>query len=203
MSDAFELRCPVSDDLAFIRDLVRFLGEHSGLCGERLEDLVLAVNEAVTNVLDHGGKAGIITVRRTDDGVTVEIRDLADRLSHDHLAGAHVDPTASGGFGLWVIQHLCDRAVVERTEMGSLLRLDVLRRPAAVPRPDRHFRHDDHDGHDDHGGHDGRDRQPVGGLTVGSPRPGSCQGAGWAASIMILEWAGLYRSISPRKIITR
>lgn len=39
-------------DPPFIRDQVREHAQRAGLTGERLDDLVLAVNEAVTNVLD-------------------------------------------------------------------------------------------------------------------------------------------------------
>ncbi|MFI9593979.1 ATP-binding protein [Nonomuraea sp. NPDC052265] len=127
-----ELRCPISADLAFIRDLVRVHGHHGGLSGERLEDLVLAVNEAVTNVLDHGGSAGLVTATRDAIGVCVEILDTAGRLTPDHLDAAGVDPTASHGFGLWVIRQLCDSVAVERTVVGSRLRLRMLV-PSEIP----------------------------------------------------------------------
>ncbi|MFD0474393.1 ATP-binding protein [Nonomuraea thailandensis] len=51
------LRYPISTDLGRLRDLVSAYAVAGGLRGERLMDLVLAVNEAVTNVLDHGGAA--------------------------------------------------------------------------------------------------------------------------------------------------
>ncbi|NUT37327.1 MAG: ATP-binding protein [Hamadaea sp.] len=133
MTLAFEVQCPISTDLALLRDVIRVHGRHSGLSGDRLEDLVVAVNEAVTNVLDHGGKAGTVTARGTGDGVIVEILDVAGGLTHDHLAAAHVDPAGTRGFGLWVIQHLCNEVVLEQTGLGSLLTLDLRRhRRAAV-----------------------------------------------------------------------
>ncbi|WP_165970055.1 ATP-binding protein [Nonomuraea terrae] len=135
MSMEFELRCPVSADLGFIRDLVRLHARHSGLRGERLDDLVLAVNEAVTNVLDHGGKAGTVTAVRTGRGVRVEVMDVAGRLTGDHLGSATIDPAGSHGFGLWVIRHLCDEVVVEQTAAGSRLTLHVHRGMSPRYRP--------------------------------------------------------------------
>ncbi|TMR99823.1 ATP-binding protein [Nonomuraea basaltis] len=132
MSVESELRCPISDDLAFIRELVRVHGRRNGLRGERLEDLVLAVNEAVTNVLEHGGAAGTVTARGDRTGITVEVLDVAGRLTWRHLTAAEIDPTGSRGFGLWVIQHLCDDVGLEQTEAGSLLTLRVHRRPATA-----------------------------------------------------------------------
>ncbi|MDP4504092.1 ATP-binding protein [Nonomuraea turcica] len=146
MSVQFELRCPVSDDLGFIRDLVRVSGRHAGLTGERLDHLVLAVNEAVTNVLDHGGAVGLVTARGTHEGITVEILDIAGRLSAGHLATARIDPTGAHGFGLWVIQHLCDGVGLEQTGLGSLLSLHLRRNPTTGVRSL---------------GHSGRERQPA------------------------------------------
>ncbi|WP_346111288.1 ATP-binding protein [Nonomuraea maheshkhaliensis] len=133
MIDEFELRCPITADLALIRDLVGMHARHCGLPGHRLEDLVLAVNEAVTNVLDHGGGAGTVTARQAGDRIAVEVLDRAGGLTHDHLARATVDPTATQGYGLWVIQHLCDEVTLRQTDRGSLLTLFVRHR-APAPR---------------------------------------------------------------------
>ncbi|MEV5890355.1 ATP-binding protein [Nonomuraea fuscirosea] len=134
MIDEFELRCPITADLALIRDLVGMHARHCGLPGHRLEDLVLAVNEAVTNVLDHGGGAGTVTARQAGDLIMVEVLDLAGGLTPDHLACAAVDPTATQGYGLWVIQHLCDEVTLRQTERGSLLTLFVRHRAPAPGR---------------------------------------------------------------------
>ncbi|MEV4575869.1 ATP-binding protein [Nonomuraea jabiensis] len=128
----FELHCPISPDLGYIRDLVRVHGEHHGLDDEQLDGLVLAVNEAVTNVFDHGGQAGLITTRGHDDGVIVEILDVGGRLTPEHLAAATVDATGSRGFGLWVIQRLCDEVTLEDNGSGSLLTLFFRGRRATV-----------------------------------------------------------------------
>ncbi|MGW0801590.1 ATP-binding protein [Nonomuraea sp. NPDC002799] len=125
MSVEFELRCPISADLGFIRDLVRIHGHHCGLRGQRLDDLILAVNEAVANVLDHGGTAGQVTARGTGDAITVEILDIAGRLTGDHLAAAALDPISLRGVGLWVIRGLCDAVCLERTGLGSRLSLHM------------------------------------------------------------------------------
>ncbi|WP_052422481.1 ATP-binding protein [Nonomuraea candida] len=127
-----ELRCPITADLGLVRSLLRIHAGHGELPLRRLEDLVLAVNEAVTNVLDHGGGAGTVTARTTGERIVVEILDVAGGLTHEHLAAAELDPTASHGYGLWMIQHLCDEVTLEQTAAGSLLTLAVHRHPAAA-----------------------------------------------------------------------
>ncbi|MEU6712199.1 ATP-binding protein [Nonomuraea sp. NPDC046802] len=134
MSEDFHRCCPISADLALVRELVDTCGRRVGLSGRRLADLVLAVNEAVTNVLDHGGAGGRLVVRGAGDTIDVEVLDTAGGLTRDHLAGATLDPTASHGFGLWLVQHLCDAICLEQTDAGSRLTLHMHRRPAtAVP----------------------------------------------------------------------
>ncbi|SDL76156.1 Anti-sigma regulatory factor (Ser/Thr protein kinase) [Nonomuraea jiangxiensis] len=113
--------------------MVRSHARHGGLKGERLEDLVIAVNEAVTNVLDHGGGDGTVTVRVCPGVVTVEVTDVAGVLSADHLRSAQVDPTASHGFGLWVIQRLCDKVRLDQTGHGSRLSLSMCVSSAVHP----------------------------------------------------------------------
>ncbi|HEX4816409.1 MAG TPA: ATP-binding protein [Nonomuraea sp.] len=132
MTGEFELRCPISPDLGYIRDLVRIHGRHHGLSGDRLEDLALAVNEAVINVLDHGGQAGLVTARGHEHGVSVEVLDVGGRLSDAHLADVPVDPRGGQGFGLWVIRHLCDEVTLEQTGLGSVLGLHFHGDSAAV-----------------------------------------------------------------------
>ncbi|WP_188193731.1 ATP-binding protein [Nonomuraea sp. SYSU D8015] len=130
MSVAYELHCPIRANLDFIRDLIRVCGRYGGLTGQRLEDLVLAVNEAVANVLVHGGKAGLVTARSTPDELAVEVLDSGGRLRHHHLAAAELDPERPHGFGLWLIQHLCDHVALQQTGLGSLLSLHMRLHPA-------------------------------------------------------------------------
>ncbi|SDL75720.1 Histidine kinase-like ATPase domain-containing protein [Nonomuraea jiangxiensis] len=82
---------------------------------------MLAANEAISNVLEHGGAGGTLTVRCVSTGVTVEVADAAGLLTPAHLAGAKLDLTGSRGFGLWIIQHLCDEVGLEQAAGGSVL----------------------------------------------------------------------------------
>jgi anti-sigma regulatory factor (Ser/Thr protein kinase) len=133
MSGQFELRCPVTYDLGLIRGLVRLFAQHAGLSGGRLENLTLAVNEAVTNVLDHAGAAGTVTATSDDNGVTVEVVDLAGTLLPEHLTTAHVDPTSSHGFGLWVIRCVCDEVTLDHPDGRTRLRMSMRYKPPVPP----------------------------------------------------------------------
>ncbi|MGR6919459.1 hypothetical protein ACU635_34930 [[Actinomadura] parvosata] len=110
---------------------------------------MLVVNGAVAGVLEHGDGMGMLTARRTAEGIVVEILDVAGRLTHDHLAGAdHLDLTSPRGVGLGSIKRLCDEIRLERTSLGSLLTLQVRRRPDLAGLPRQRFTH--HDGRHAH-----------------------------------------------------
>ncbi|WP_049566285.1 ATP-binding protein [Nonomuraea sp. SBT364] len=124
MSVGSRLHCAISYDLGGIRERVRGYARRAGLDGDRLNDLVLAVNEAVTNVLDHGGGAGVVTAAREGSGIIVEIVDTAGVLAPRHLSAARSGiPTRSRGIGLWLIQRLCDGVTLDHPQGRSRLRL--------------------------------------------------------------------------------
>ncbi|GAA2214232.1 hypothetical protein GCM10009850_096970 [Nonomuraea monospora] len=119
------LRHPIDADLARLRALVSTQASAAGLRGERLVDLVLAANEAITNVLDHGGGTGTLTIRTRPGAITVQVEDAAGHLTRDHLARARIGPAASRGYGLWLIQRLCDQVELHHAGGGSLLSLTM------------------------------------------------------------------------------
>ncbi|WP_157244949.1 ATP-binding protein [Nonomuraea typhae] len=124
---------PVSDDLAGIRQLVDTYAHRAGLISRKREDLQLAVNEAVTNVLDHAGGRGQVRLHMDDEHLTVDIYDEAGLLAPGafpaqlpEIAGRAREP---GGFGvgLWLMRRLCDEATITQMPGWSRVRLRMRR----------------------------------------------------------------------------
>jgi serine/threonine-protein kinase RsbW len=92
---------------------------------EEAASVVLAVNEAVANAIEHGGRgpADVLVDATMDDGaLTIEIRDQGrwqDRPSEPDR-----------GRGLLLMQALMDEVEVERSSRGTLVRM---RRGSAAP----------------------------------------------------------------------
>ena len=68
------------DDLHHVRVLVERACAAVGMAGERIYRLVFAVNEIAINAVKHAGGWGVLTVRQSRHGVSVEVSDRGPGL---------------------------------------------------------------------------------------------------------------------------
>lgn len=110
--------------LGALRRSIREFGGSSGLCAERVDDLVYAVNEAVTNSICHGEGQARLAMWTEAGYVVCEVRDRG-RI-RDPLAGRVApEPGQSSGRGLWLVNHLCDLVQLRSSEVGTVVRMYV------------------------------------------------------------------------------
>jgi anti-sigma regulatory factor (Ser/Thr protein kinase) len=110
-------------DTARLRRTVLQRAADTGLAEERGFDMALAVTEAMTNSLRHGGGSGVLRIWEHGDGLTCEVRDRGHIT--DPMAGRRLPPpTDPGGRGLWLVHQLSDLVQVRSTEQdGSTVRI--------------------------------------------------------------------------------
>ena len=108
-----------------LRQLVAWAARRVGLTKERGQALEVAVNEAVSNVIRHGGGSGHLELIKDDD------RALVARIS-DNGPGMTIHPPAAlppaeqhHGRGLYLIQHLCDRVEYRTGPDGNTVLLEM------------------------------------------------------------------------------
>jgi anti-sigma regulatory factor (Ser/Thr protein kinase) len=107
-----------------LRGVVADLAAQVGLGAERAGDLVLAVNEIITNSVRHGGGAGTLRAWVDGDAVVCEVND--DGYLNDPLVGRRRPrPDAMGGRGLWLANQLCDLVQVRNGVEGCVVRVRV------------------------------------------------------------------------------
>ena len=107
-----------------VRVFVTAQASARGVSRGRIRDLVLAVNEAVTNSIRYGGGSGLLWAWSQDGKMLCEVRDqgLIDRP----LAGrVKPDPAQPSGYGLWLANQLCDLVQVRTSTSGSSIRLHM------------------------------------------------------------------------------
>jgi anti-sigma regulatory factor (Ser/Thr protein kinase) len=106
------------------RTFVRTGGRECGLVEDRVEDLVLAANEIVTNSLRYGGGTARLAMWFEDDAVVCDVRDRG--FLEDPLLGRFAPPAgASSGRGLWLANNLCDLVQLRSSRAGTVVRLHV------------------------------------------------------------------------------
>jgi anti-sigma regulatory factor (Ser/Thr protein kinase) len=113
-------------DMATLPTVRKFVRRHAAaLETERLEGLLLAVTEAATNSVRHGGGSGVLRVWREGATLVCEVGDAG--VIGDPLAGRRRPPTdqLTGGWGLWIANALCDLVQLRTSSGGTLVRLHV------------------------------------------------------------------------------
>lgn len=108
--------------LQAVRPAVLSRAAAAGVPAPRSADLALAVTEAATNSLRHGGRRGGLRVWEQDGALVCEVRD-AGRIE-DPLVGRRAPSLeADGGRGLWLVNHLSDLVQVRSSERGVAVRV--------------------------------------------------------------------------------
>jgi anti-sigma regulatory factor (Ser/Thr protein kinase) len=107
-----------------LRHAVASCAGASGLCGDRLDDFVVAVNELLTNAVRHGGGHGRLTLWRDGTSVVCEVSDVGVGLGD-----TRTDPEnrprldTPGGWGLWLAAELTDRMDISSDRNGTSVRI--------------------------------------------------------------------------------
>lgn len=118
--------------LGAIRSLVAQHGARAGLPDISREDLVLAVNELVTNSVQYGGGGGTLRIWRDEpDALVCEVRDHG--FIRDPLVGRLPPPVDQyGGRGLWLVNQLCDLAQIRSGPSGTVVRVRMRLEPTVA-----------------------------------------------------------------------
>ncbi len=116
------------DSLKQVRDFVEESTRHSGLNPERTGELLLAVDEAVTNIIMHGCPHGGCSIelewQQEAGACIIRIRDDAPLfdptlMQAPDLDRSPLDETSSpGGFGVYLFKHLVDQTSYRATPDG-------------------------------------------------------------------------------------
>lgn len=122
---ADSLGCASPADLARARRLVRRRGAGAGLDEEVVADLVLAVNEVLTNALVHGGPPVLLHLYPAGDTWVCHVQD-GGRVALDPLTGT-TSPAAlsEDGYGLWLARQLCADVDISTHASGTHVRLHM------------------------------------------------------------------------------
>jgi anti-sigma regulatory factor (Ser/Thr protein kinase) len=112
------------DHLAGSRQVVARHAADAGLSSLRAYDLVLAVNEILTNSIRHGGGGGTLRIWREGGRLVCEVEDRG-RIRDPLVDRRRPDPEQSSGRGLWMANQLCDLVQLRSPATGTVVRLHM------------------------------------------------------------------------------
>lgn len=109
----------------------------AGLGTDAIDDLGLALTEALANVIEHAycgaGDADIVVGTGSDDGaVTVHVRDWGRRFDRAAYAPRALDDPGEGGYGVFLIDQLMDAVTREPLPDGGTLLTLVKRKSGST-----------------------------------------------------------------------
>jgi anti-sigma regulatory factor (Ser/Thr protein kinase) len=111
--------------LCAVRKLVAKHASAAGLAPERVDQLVLAVMEAISNVVRHGGGQGTVRVALREGVLICDVLDTGNGFS-ECLRG-YIPPScdALSGRGLWIIRQVCDSVGFFASPGKSVVRMEM------------------------------------------------------------------------------
>jgi anti-sigma regulatory factor (Ser/Thr protein kinase) len=114
------------ESLVAARHRVSHLAAAAGFSRAKTSDLVLAVNEVLTNSVRHGGGRGLLRIWQEDGSLVCEIAD-AGRIEDPLVDRRRPLADQSGGRGLWMANQLCDLMQLRSFPDGSAVRVRMRR----------------------------------------------------------------------------
>jgi anti-sigma regulatory factor (Ser/Thr protein kinase) len=118
------------DTLGLLRDRISAAVQRRGLRAEQVYEFVLAVHEAATNAVVHGGGDGQVLLWLAGKDLYAEISDHGTGFDEDRGVPARPRPEAYGGRGLWLIRQVCAGLEIDTGATGTRL---LLRYPLDSP----------------------------------------------------------------------
>jgi anti-sigma regulatory factor (Ser/Thr protein kinase) len=94
----------------------------AGLMRDRVDDFELAVNELLTNSIEHGGGHGALRVWLDDGHLVAEVRD-SGHLDDPMVGRRPPAPGQPRGRGLFLVNHLADLVRIYSGSWGTAIRI--------------------------------------------------------------------------------
>jgi anti-sigma regulatory factor (Ser/Thr protein kinase) len=108
-----------------LRRLVAWAAQRVGLDHERGQHLALAVTEAASNAVKHGGGHGLLELIRDDNRALIaEISDDGPGMATKR-PGQLPPAEQTDGRGLFLVEHLCDRVQYRTDRSGTTVHLEM------------------------------------------------------------------------------
>lgn len=117
-------------ELPGVRQTLRGWLTERGWTDDTVEQIVLAVDEALANVIRHGyggpcDKRILLAVHALEDpargpGIEISLRDFGQQIDPQKICGRDLDDVRPGGLGVHIIRTVMDEAEYSRARGGGM-----------------------------------------------------------------------------------
>jgi anti-sigma regulatory factor (Ser/Thr protein kinase) len=112
-----------------VKDAIAQVGCNTDL----VDNLVLAVNEACMNVIQHaykGTRAGeiILEIHNNEDSIVIRVEDHANPIDLDSVKPRNLDELRPGGLGTHFIREIMDECYMGHLEAGAGNYLEMIKK---------------------------------------------------------------------------
>jgi len=127
--------CSRASNLRLLRSVMRDAADLAGLDAAQTDDMVLAVNEACMNIIQHAygmdpdGRIDV-SLLREGGALVIRIRDYADTVDVGQVRSRDLDDIRPGGLGVHLINSLMDECgfVEPPSDGGNLFQMKIFAR---------------------------------------------------------------------------
>ena len=124
--------CSRASRLRLLRSVMRDAADLAGLDASQTEAMVLAVNEACMNIIQHGyamdpnGQIDV-GVLQEDGALVIQIRDYAATVDVERVRSRELDDIRPGGLGVHLISCLTDECgfIEAPSDGGNLFQMKI------------------------------------------------------------------------------
>ncbi len=116
--------------LRMVRERVQQIAEELGQDKQFISDLVIAVNEACMNIMQHaykGNKTGeiVLEIQKNSDDLQVILTDFAEPVDAQMIRPRDLEDVKPGGLGTYFIQEIMDDCTYGHLDnsAGNFLRM--------------------------------------------------------------------------------
>ena len=116
--------------LRMVREKVQEVAESIGCSKKLISDLVIAINEACMNIMQHaykGDKSGeiVLEIREESGDLKVVLTDFAEPVDPETIQPRELEDVKPGGLGTYFIQEIMDDCTYGHLEdsAGNILRM--------------------------------------------------------------------------------